>query len=224
MSQVLDFLKNGCPAVTVDIILFTVREGQLEVVLAQRGIEPYKGQWALPGGFVRMEESLDAAAKRELAEEVGVGEVYLEQLCTFGEPHRDPRGRVITVAYFALVPEERHKLSAASDASDARWFPVRNLPQLAFDHRHIIGQAVDRLQSKLEYSTIAVGLLPDSFRLSELQRTYEVILNRELDKRNFRKKMISLGLLEATGKKELRGAHRPAQLYRFKDREVRFFA
>jgi 8-oxo-dGTP diphosphatase len=141
--------------------------------------------------------------------------VFLEQLYTFGAPNRDPRGRVITVAYYALVPGERLLLSAATDATEASWFSVSDLPPLAFDHADIVQTAIERLKSKLEYSNIAYALLPKSFRLSDLQRIYEIILGRELDKRNFRKRIASLGLVEATGKMDASGAHRPAQLYRF---------
>lgn len=208
---------------SVDVLIFTIQGEDLKTILVKRGVEPFKGMWAIPGGFVRSGESLEEAAIRELSEETGVKNVYLEQLYTFGDPKRDPRTRVITVAYFALIPSERVKLHATTDVSDAQWFSVKNLPQLAFDHKKIIKYAKDRIKSKIEYTNIVHGLLPNKFRLSELQKVYEVILGKELDKRNFRKKMISLGLLEATGDKEIEGAHRPAMLYRFKTREVVFF-
>ena len=179
--------------------------------------------WAIPGGFVRTEESLESAAMRELLEETGVKNVYLEQLYTFGDPFRDPRTRVITVAYFALIPAESTKLQASTDASDAQWYSVKELPALAFDHKEIVKAGIERLRSKIGYSNIVYGLLPNEFRLSELQKVYEVILNQKVDKRNFRKKMLSLQLLESTGKREIDGAHRPAMLYRFKSRKTVIF-
>src|SRR5262249_41914018 len=148
------------------------------------------------GGFVLKDESLEDAAMREVREEAGVDNVYLEQLYTFGDPGRDPRGRVITAAYFALVPDKSIHLAADSDASEASWFTVNSLPPLAFDHREIVHTGVERLKSKLEYSSIAYALLPDQFRLSELQGIYEAVLGRKLDKRNFRKRILALGLLE----------------------------
>lgn len=211
------------PAVTVDVLIFTVREKKLEIILVKRGINPYKGMWALPGGFVEIKEALEDAAKRELIQETGVKDVYLEQLYTFGDPERDPRERVITVSYFALIPSERIKLKATTDVTDAAWFVVHNLPKLAFDHKQIIETGVERLKSKIGYSNIVYGLLPNKFRLSELQEVYEVILGQKLDKRNFRKRMLSLGLLKMTGEKEIEGAHRPAMLYQFKRKEVVLF-
>ncbi len=211
------------PAVTVDAIVFTIRQEQLQVALIKRGIEPFKGSWAIPGGFVRLDESLEDAVKRELNEEVGADGVYLEQLYTFGEPERDPRGRVITVAYFALVAAENlRELTAATDAAEAQWFSLHDLPPLAFDHRQILDLALGRLRAKLEYSTIAYALLPRAFPLTQLQKVYEIILDRPLDKRNFRKKILSLGLLEPTDERS-GGAHRPATLYLFKNSQVTFF-
>jgi 8-oxo-dGTP diphosphatase len=209
--------------VTVDVLIFTILDDQLKLVLIKRGIKPYKNKWAIPGGFVHLDESLEDAARREIEEEAGIRDVFLEQLYTFGEPERDPRGRVITVAYYALVPGERLQLSASSDAAEASWFGVDKLPPLAFDHNQIVQMAIERLKSKLEYSNVAFGLLPSQFRLTQLQKVYEIILGRELDKRNFRKRIISLNLVEPTGKVDSSGAHRPAQLYRFKEREIAFF-
>lgn len=211
------------PAVTVDAIVFTVRHEQLQVALIKRGIEPFQGSWAIPGGFVRENEALEDAVKRELHEEVGASDVYLEQLYTFGALERDPRGRVITVAYFALVAAENlRELVAATDASEAQWFALADIPTLAFDHRAILDLAVTRLRAKLEYSTIAYALLPPAFSLAQLQKVYEIILDRPLDKRNFRKKILSLGLLEPTTQRSS-GAHRPATLYVFKSNQVTFF-
>lgn len=219
-----DVLSYERPAVTVDVLILSVLEGALKVALIKRGLPPFKHSWAIPGGFVHLDESLEAAARRELEEEAGVTDVFLEQLYTFGEPARDPRLRVITVAYYALVPATRITLTAATDAADAAWFDVREVPPLAFDHATILGCAIERLKSKLEYSTIAYSLLPPRFRLSELQQVYEVILGKQLDKRNFRKKILSFNLVEPTGKMDAGGAHRPAQLYRFKKRKLVIFS
>lgn len=211
------------PSVSVDVLIFTIEDNQLKLVLVKRAYEPFKDSWAIPGGFVRIDESVDEAARRELSEETGVKDVYLEQLYTFGDPKRDPRARVITVAYFALAPRENLKLASSGDAEEVGLFSVSQLPALAFDHQKIVSLGLERLRAKMSYSNIAFGLLPNKFRLSQLQQVYEVILGHPLDKRNFRKKIDSLGLLEATGEKELEGAHRPAMLYRFKNKEVVFF-
>jgi ADP-ribose pyrophosphatase YjhB (NUDIX family) len=207
------------PAVTTDIVIFTIRQDALKVLLIKRGEPPYQGDWALPGGFVRLEESLEAGARRELREETGVAGVYLEQLFTFGRPDRDPRERVITVAYYALVPSDRLELRAASDAEGVGWFGLRELPRLAFDHAEILAQAHARLVAKLDYSTIAFQFMPASFTLSELQQVYELVLGEPIDKRNFRKKILALGCIEPTGEERREGAHRPAQLYRVIDRD-----
>ena len=222
-SKKFDINKTEKPAVTVDVLIFSIQDNDLQVLLIKRGIPPFKDMWAIPGGFVRTEESLESAAMRELLEETGVKNVYLEQLYTFGDPFRDPRTRVITVAYFALIPAESTKLQASTDASDAQWYSVKELPALAFDHKEIVKAGIERLRSKIGYSNIVYGLLPNEFRLSELQKVYEVILNQKVDKRNFRKKMLSLQLLESTGKREIDGAHRPAMLYRFKSRKTVIF-
>ena len=203
------------PSVTADIVLFTVMDDDLKVLLIKRAKEPFQGMWAIPGGFVRIEEDLEAAAIRELKEETGVEDVYLEQLYTFGKPGRDPRGRVITVAYFALVNAKEFRLKASTDASDAAWFSVYKLPRLGFDHKDILEYALQRLRYKLEYTTVAFQLLPQMFTLTQLQATYETIFNKKLDKRNFRKKILSLGLLKDTGKSTSGVSHRPAKLYSF---------
>lgn len=210
------------PSVTVDVMVFTVLDDQLQVALIKRGIPPYQGRWAIPGGFVQTDESLEDAARREIHEEAGLSDVFLEQLYTFGDLNRDPRGRVITVAYYALVPGERLTLTASTDAAEARWFAVDELPKLAFDHAHILQTGLQRLRGKLEYSNIAYALLPENFRLSDLQRIYEIILGSPVDKRNFRKRMLSLDLLEPTRHIDKSGPHRPAQLFRFKQKEIRF--
>jgi 8-oxo-dGTP diphosphatase len=207
------------PAVTTDVVLFTLREGQLQLLLIRRGSEPFRDCWALPGGFLDIEEDLDRCAQRKLEAETGVTDVYLEQLYTFGRPGRDPRERVISVAYYALVASESLSLRAASDAAEARWFPVGALPNLAFDHAEIIETAHQRLVAKLDYSTIAFQLLPETFTLSEVQRVYETLLDAELDKRNFRKWARALEQIEETGELRRRGSHRPARVYRLKQRE-----
>lgn len=201
------------PSVTVDIILFTVKEDNLKALLVKRAIEPFKDMWAIPGGFIRMNESLEEAAKRELVEETNVKDVYLEQLYTFGDPKRDPRTRVVTVAYFALVNSEKFKLKASTDVKDVRWFSMYELPELAFDHKKILEYALKRLRWKLEYTTLAFSLLPEEFTLTELQKIYEIIFNKKLDKRNFRKKIKALGLVKETTQYKEDVAHRPPKLY-----------
>ncbi len=201
-------------SVTVDLVLFTVREDRLQVLLIERGAPPFLGQWALPGGFVREKETLDEAARRELEEETGIRDVYLEQLYTFGDPGRDPRGRTVTVAYYALIRQS--PVRAATDAADVAWFPAARPPRLAFDHAQILRTALRRLRAKLEYTTAGFQLLPRKFTLTDLQRLYETILEKRLDKRNFRKKVLSLGLLQEHGEMRKEGAHRPARLYSFR--------
>lgn len=204
------------PAVSVDIVIFTVRDRQLKLLLIRRAVEPYSGKWALPGGFVGIGESLDDGARRELEEETGVAGVFLEQLYTFGAPKRDPRERVITVAHYALVPSDHMQLRAATDAEAVGWFALDELPPLAFDHAEIVTLAHRRLVSKLDYSTIALAFMPKKFTLSELQDVYEIIRRERIDKRNFRKWLLTLGHVEET-REERRGAsHRPARLYRAK--------
>ena len=200
---------------TVDIVVFTVAEQKLKVLLIQRGIQPFKGQYALPGGFVLANETLDSAAFRELSEETGTEDVYLEQLYTFGDPKRDPRGRVVTVAYYALVPAAKSPLMAGTDAASAEWFPVEALPALAFDHGRIIEYAVNRLRNKLDYTNVGFELLPKKFTLSTLQMLHEAILGKLLDKRNFRRKILSSGLLTASKEMEATG-RKPARLYAFR--------
>ncbi|GAB4577710.1 MAG: NUDIX domain-containing protein [Anaerolineales bacterium] len=208
------------PAVTADIVVFTVRENQLNVLLIQRREPPYPGMWALPGGFVNMDEALEDAAQRELEEETGLQEAYLEQLYTYGNPERDPRGRVITVAYFALIaPDASFHAEGGSDAARAAWHPINHLPPLAFDHADIITYAIRRVRYKLEYSAVGFELLPKEFTLTELQTTYEIILGEKLDKRNFRRRILEAGIIEPTPHQRL-GEGRPARLYRYRDDAV----
>lgn len=210
------------PAVTVDLAIFTVNADMLKVMLVKRAETPFAGYWSLPGGFLKAGESLDDAALRVLNKKAGVQNVYLEQLYTFGSPNRDPRARVITVTYFALIPWEHLNQPASDKVTDLKWAPVNRLPKLAFDHKEILDYAVRRLRAKAGYSNIVYGLMPRQFKLSELQKIYEVIINEKLDKRNFRKRMLATGLLQETGKKETSGAHRPAMLYQFKKMEIAF--
>ena len=213
--------KYARPALTVDCVVFGLDEADLKVLLIQRDLEPFQGVWALPGGFVRVDEDLDAAARRELEEETGLHRVFLEQLYSFGAPGRDPRERVVTVAYYALVKLMDHRVQAATDARNAAWFPVDELPTLAFDHAEIVATAMARLRGKVRYQPIGFELLPPKFTLSQLQHLYEVILERALDKRNFRKKVLSLGLLEELNEVEQDVAHRAARLYRFDERRYK---
>jgi 8-oxo-dGTP diphosphatase len=202
--------------VAVDVIAFCVRRDELQVLLVQRKHPPFEGMWAAPGGFIRADESLEDAACRELAEETSLSNIYLEQLYTFGDPNRDPRGRVISVAYFALLPTPGVRLQAGSDAARVAWHPVSNLPELAFDHADIINYALTRLRYKLEYSHVGFQLLPEEFTLTELQAAYEIILGESLDKRNFRRKILQAGILEETGQYRS-GEGRPAKLYRYRE-------
>ena len=204
--------------VTVDIVIFTVRDDELHVLLVRRGIPPHQGRWAIPGGFVLPNESLDQAARRELREETGVEDVFLEQLYTFGDPGRDPRGRVVTVAYYALVSPDRAPPLAGSDAAEARWWQAGTVPApLAFDHDRILETALERLRGKLAYTAIGFELLPKKFTLSQLQRVYEAILGEPLDKRNFRKRVDALGVVKPLNETVIAGgAGRPAQLFSFR--------
>ncbi len=202
------------PAVTADVALFTIWQERLQVLLIQRGHAPFAGAWALPGGFVEPQECLADCALRELMEETGVSGVYLEQLYTFGKPDRDPRERVISVAYYGLTPVPALEPKAGSDAAQVAWFGVDQLPHLAFDHAEIIAMARERLRAKLDYSTIAFQFMPKRFTLSELQAVYQTILGEALDKRNFRKRINALGLVKPTGDQRRDGNHRPAALYR----------
>jgi 8-oxo-dGTP diphosphatase len=202
------------PAVTTDVAVFTLREQQLQLLLICRRHDPHKGKWALPGGFLEIDEDLEECAKRELKEETGVSDLYLEQLFTLGRPNRDPRERVISVTYYALAPANKLTVNAGSDAAEADWFPLNQLPELAFDHAEIIRRAQERLAAKALYSTIAFQLMPETFTLSELQSVYEILRNESLDKRNFRKWILSLNQLEEVGGKRRNGNHRPAKIYR----------
>jgi 8-oxo-dGTP diphosphatase len=209
--------KYPRPSLTVDAVVFGLDGKILKVLLIKRGGSPFKGRWALPGGFVHMNESLDVAVKRELREETGIKPSHLEQLCTFGDPKRDPRGRVVSAAYFVLVNALDHSARARSDASAAEWFPLERICQnqvlLAFDHRDIIAMAHERLKSKARYTPIGFNLLGEKFTFGELQSLYETILGKTLDKRNFRKKILEMGAIEKT--EETLETRPPSVLYRF---------
>jgi 8-oxo-dGTP diphosphatase len=208
-------------ALTVDCVVFGLDETDLKVMLIQRDLVPFEGKWALPGGFVRIDETLEEAARRELQEETGLAKVFLEQLCTFGDVERDPRERVVTVAWYALVRLSDHRVKAATDARAAAWFGMDDLPQLAFDHDRILAVAYERLQNKVRYQPIGFELLPQKFTLTQLQKLYEIILDRTLDKRNFRKKILGMNILQELDEVETDVAHRAARLYRFDKQRYR---
>jgi len=202
------------PQITTNVVVFTLRDDKLKLLLVRRRGDPCKGMWALPGGAVRPDEDLDDSAMREFEESTGISGVYLEQLYTFGAPGRDPRERVISVAYYALVSSERLHLRTANDTQALGWFALDDLPALAFDHAEMVGVAHQRLSAKLAYSTIALQFMPEKFTLSELQNVYELILNEKLDKRNFRKRVRALDQIDQTDEVRRNGSHRPARLYR----------
>lgn len=202
-------------ALTVDCVVFGLDEHDLKVLLIQRKNAPFEHAWALPGGFVRIDETIDEAARRELEEEAGVSDVYLEQLYTFGALDRDPRERVVTVAYYALAKLSEHRIRAATDALGVGWFGLDDLPRLAFDHAEIVARACERLRGKVRYAPVGFELLPPRFSLTQLQRMYEIILGGALDKRNFRKKILAMDLLVETDEVEQGVRHRAARLYRF---------
>ena len=209
--------KNA--AVTVDLVVLTVRGEELVALVVRRGVEPYRGQWAMPGGFVADDEDLPDAAARELEEETGIEAIdaHLEQLASYGHPNRDPRGRVITVAYLALVANLPTP-TAGSDAAEASWMAVDTLfhrDVLAFDHQQILSDGVERARAKLEYSPLATSFCDEEFTIAELRRVYEVVWGTELDPRNFHRKVSSTaGFLEATGRSTSRDGGRPAQVFR----------
>lgn len=207
------------PNLTIDCVVFGLDEEDLKVMLIQRGIPPFEGKWALPGGFAKINETLEETARRELKEETGIHDVYLEQLYTFGDLRRDPRERVITVAYYALVNLGDHQIQATTDAKKAAWFSLDDLPKLAFDHYKILGAAIERLKGKIRYEPIGFELLPEKFTLFQLQRLYEKILEKSLDKRNFRKKISNMGFLIGLDEVEEDVSHRAAKLYRFDEKK-----
>lgn len=207
------------PALTVDAVVFGLDETDLKVLLIQRDLEPFAGRWALPGGFVHVDESLEDAVRRELQEETGLKNVFLEQLYTFGDVRRDPRERIVSVAYYALVKLSDHRVQAATDARSAAWFSVDDVPKLAFDHDRIVRVALERIKGKVRYQPIGFELLPPKFTLTQLQHLYEAILERPLDKRNFRKKILGMDILVELDEIEQDVAHRAARLYSFDKRK-----
>ncbi|HBR81010.1 MAG: NUDIX hydrolase [Candidatus Uhrbacteria bacterium GW2011_GWE2_45_35] len=208
--------------VAADAVIFTVDHGELKALLIQMKKTPFSGRWAMPGGLIENKETTRQAAERILKIQTGVKDVYLEQLQTFDDLKRDPNGRVLSVAYMALVPSGNIKLKTNDRYSDVRWWSIKKLPTLAYDHSEILKIAINRLRSKLEYTNIVWSLLPPEFTLTQLQNIYEIILDRDLDKRNFRRKILELGLVATTGKKIKGEAYRPAELYRFKQRRLTY--
>jgi len=209
-----DLGKYAKPSVTADIIIFTIKSGELRVLLVKRKVAPFKDKWVIPGGFVHLDQSLEDAAKLKLEEKTGVKDVYLEQLYTFGDPKRDPRGRVITICYFALISSENLVLKKDGEY-DVQWFSIEKLPQLGFDHKQILEYAIKRLKWKFEYTTVAFSLLPKKFTMTQLQELYETVFGEVFDKRNFRKKILSLDILEE--QEVMRNvSFRPPQLYSLK--------
>ena len=213
--------KYPRPALTVDCVIFGLDDEALKVLLIQRKHDPFAGCWAFPGGFVDVGETPQHAAGRELEEETGLTNVCLEQLYTFGEPDRDPREHVVSVAHYALVNIRGHRVRAADDACNADWFPVLDTPLLAFDHEHILRMAHQRLQEKVRRQPIGFKLLPRKFTLLQLQHLYETMLGNQLDKRHFRRRALKTGLLVETGQTRKGAAHRPARLYRFDMRKYK---
>jgi 8-oxo-dGTP diphosphatase len=205
------------PQINTNVVLYTLRDGQLKLLLVRRGADPFKSMWALPGGQLQGDEEPEASALRALEEGTGVSGVYVEQLYTFGAPQRDPRRRAIAISYFALIASDRLQLQAAMDAEGVGWFSLHELPQLAFDHAQMVTVARQRLAAKLAYSTIALQFMPDRFTLSELQEVYETILDEKMDKRNFRKRILAMEQVLETEQVRRSGSHRPARLYRVRD-------
>lgn len=201
--------------ISVDAVVFGYESGTISVLLIKRKYDPFKGKWAIPGGFVLNHESLEEAVERELQEETGIQINYLEQLYSFGNPLRDPRGRVVSVAYFALVRPNTFKIFASTDAEQVQWFNINELPELSFDHQEILDKAIQRLQSKITYEPLGFELLDKKFPFSDLEKLYTTLLGRDIDRRNFRKKIISLNVLDELDEKALKGSGRPANLFCF---------
>ncbi len=200
---------------SVDAVVFGYEEGSISVLLIKRKYEPFKGKWAIPGGFVKNEESLEDAVERELQEETGIKINYLEQLYTFGKPPRDPRGRVVSVAYFGLVRPNTFRIVASTDAEQVQWFTIHEIPQLSFDHKEILNTAIERLRAKITYEPIGFELLDKKFPFSDLEKLYTTLLGRPIDRRNFRKKIIGLNVLDELDEKVSKGSGRPANLFQF---------
>ena len=203
------------PALASDCVIFGFDGGSLKLLLTEREKEPFKNKWALPGGFVHMDETTDDCAERILKEKAGIKNVFVEQLYTFSDPDRDPRERVVSVSYFALVNKHQYELVAGRDTLKAEWFELADLPKLAFDHSKIVKMAILRLKGKVSYQPIGFELLNEKFTLSQLQALYEAILETPVDKRNFRKKIMSLGILKALDEKEKNVARKAARYFSF---------
>ena len=201
------------PAVTTDCVIFGYDGKELKVLLIERGIEPFKGCWAFPGGFLNMDEDALAGARRELKEETGLEDAFIEQFHTFSEPGRDPRGRVITIAHYALVKIQ--EVEGGDDAAQARWFPIGEVPPLAFDHDRILRMAMSRLKERIHFEPVGFELLPEVFTMPQLQNLYEAILEVHFDRRNFASKMLKLGILEDTGDRPAGASSRIPVSYRF---------
>lgn len=208
-------IKYKFAVIATDIVIFIVKDDKLQVLLIKMKKKPFTGQWACPGGLVKPTESVDSASKKQLYTKTGLKDIYLEQLYTFGKVNRDPFGRVVSVAYFALISNANLKLKTTKEYADVKWFAIDKLPKLAYDHAEIIKIAVERLKAKLTYTNIIYSLLSKEFTLTELQQVYEIILNKKLDKRNFRKKILSLRLVRKLDRQRIGAAHRPADLYTF---------
>lgn len=224
-EQILDDARNdiGWYVLSVTTLILCIKDDQLNILLEKRGITPEEGMWLIPGKFLNYNRTLEETAREKLAEVLNINnpeEAYLEQLNSYSDPNKTLGKRVVTNTHLLLVPSHNLKIGKQNGIKDLQWFPVKRLPDMAFDHKSIIKNALEQLKNKIEYSDIVFSLLPNKFRLSTLQRAYEIILGKKLNKRNFRTKILSLNLLKETGQKEIEGAHRPAMLYQFKNRKV----
>ncbi len=219
MNQELD--RYPKPSLTVDCVIFGYAEGNLSILLLQRNENPFSGSWTLPGGFLKLEESCADAARRVLSSKTNIEGVFLEQLYTFDRPERDPRGRVLSVAYYALVTSEHYALAAGETVRDVRWWPWEQLPELGFDHAEIIAKAIERLRSKIQWQPIGFELLKPPFTMPELQNLYECILKTTFDRRNFHKKIMSLGILQHVGIRHANERRRPAELFIFDETQYK---
>lgn len=208
-------MSNQNIKLSVDAVVFGYEAGKISVLFIKRKYEPFKGNWAIPGGFILENETLEEAVQRELGEETGLQINYLEQLYTFGNPQRDPRGRVISIAYFALVKPNAFKIEASTDAEEVQWFSLNELPELAFDHSEILQMAIERLRGKITYEPIGFELLDEKFPFSDLEKLYTTLLGRAIDRRNFRKKINHLNILDELDEKISKGSGRPASLFQF---------
>lgn len=214
----LHIMSKQSIKLTVDAVVFGYEEGNISVLLIKRKYEPFKGNWAIPGGFVLQDESLEEAVQRELKEETGIEINYLEQLYTFGDPNRDPRSRVVSVAYFGLIKPSAFKVFASTDAEEVQWFNINDIPSLSFDHEEILNLAIQRLQGKITYEPIGFELLDSKFPFSDLEKLYSTLLGRPVDRRNFRKKILNLNILDELDEKISKGSGRPANLFKFNNK------